>query len=64
MSLSIIRTPNIRLSLANMDVSPRGTVFMLSIPDAEPELEVVSTGQLVLKTTILTILNALVIEAF
>jgi hypothetical protein len=28
-----------RLSLANMEVSPRGTAFMLPIPDAEPELE-------------------------
>jgi hypothetical protein len=39
MSLSIMRTPNIRLSLANIDVSPRGTAFMLPIPDAKPELE-------------------------
>jgi hypothetical protein len=39
MSLSIMRTPNMRLSLANIDVSPRGTAFMLSIPNAEPELE-------------------------
>jgi hypothetical protein len=28
-----------RLSLANMEVSPRGMAFMLSILDAKPELE-------------------------
>jgi hypothetical protein len=39
MSLSIIRTPIIRLSLTNIDISPRGTAFMLPIPNAEPELE-------------------------
>jgi hypothetical protein len=39
MSLSMMRTPDMRLSLANMEVSPRGTAFMLPIPDAEPELE-------------------------
>ena len=39
MSLFIIRTPNIRLSLTNINVSPCGTAFVLSIPDAEPELE-------------------------
>jgi hypothetical protein len=39
MSLSMMRTPNMRLSLVNMDVSPYGTVFMLPLPDAEPELE-------------------------
>jgi hypothetical protein len=39
MSLSTIRTPNIRLSLTNIDVSPRGTAFMLPIPNTKPELE-------------------------
>ena len=39
MSLSTMRTPNIRLSLANMDVSPHGMAFMLPLSDAEPELE-------------------------
>jgi hypothetical protein len=39
MSLSIIRTPNIRLSFANIEVSSRGTAFMLPIPDAELELK-------------------------
>jgi hypothetical protein len=39
MSLSTMRTPDIRLSLANMDVSPRGMVFMLPLPNTEPELE-------------------------
>jgi hypothetical protein len=39
MSLSMMRTPDMRLSLVNMDVSPYGTVFMLPLPDAEPELE-------------------------
>ena len=39
MSLSTMRTPNIRLSLTNINVSPCGTAFVLSIPDAEPELE-------------------------
>jgi hypothetical protein len=39
MSLSTMRTPDMRLSLANMEVSPRGTAFMLPIPNAEPELE-------------------------
>jgi hypothetical protein len=39
MSLSTIRTPDIRLSLDYIENSPRGTWFLLSIPDAEPELE-------------------------
>jgi hypothetical protein len=39
MSLSTMRTPNMRLSLANIEVSPRGTAFMLSILDAKPELK-------------------------
>jgi hypothetical protein len=39
MSLSTMRTPDIRLSLINIDVSPRDTVFMLPLPDTEPELE-------------------------
>jgi hypothetical protein len=39
MSLSMMRTPDIRLSLTNMDVSPHGTAFMLPLPNAEPELE-------------------------
>ena len=39
MSLSTMRTPDIRLSLANIEVSLRGTAFMLPIPDTEPELE-------------------------
>jgi hypothetical protein len=39
MSLFIIRTPNIRLSLANIKVSPYGIAFMLPILDTKPELE-------------------------
>ena len=39
MSLSTMRTPDIRLSLINIDVSPRGTAFMLPLSNAEPELE-------------------------
>ena len=39
MSLSTMRTPNIRLSLANMDISPYSTAFMLPLPNAELELE-------------------------
>jgi hypothetical protein len=44
MSLFIIRTPNIRLSLANINVSPYGTVFILLIPNAKPELKGRYTG--------------------
>jgi hypothetical protein len=39
MSLSTMRTPKGRLSLDNMENSPRGTRFLLPLPDAEPELE-------------------------
>jgi len=39
MSLSTMRILDIRLSFANMEVSLRGTVFMLLIPDTEPELK-------------------------
>jgi hypothetical protein len=35
----MMRNSDIRLSLANIEVSPRGTAFMLPIPNAEPELE-------------------------
>jgi hypothetical protein len=39
MSLSTMRTPDMRLSLDYMENSPYGTRFLLPIPDAEPELE-------------------------
>jgi hypothetical protein len=39
MSLSTMRTPDMRLSLDHIENSPRGTRFLLLIPDAEPELE-------------------------
>jgi hypothetical protein len=39
MLLSMMRTPNMRLSLDYMENSPCGTQFLLPIPDAEPELE-------------------------
>jgi hypothetical protein len=39
MSLSTMRTPNMRLSLDHMENSPHGTRFLLPLPDAKPELE-------------------------
>ena len=39
MLLSMIRTPNIRLSLDHIENSPHSTRFLLLIPDAKPELE-------------------------
>ena len=39
MSLSTMRTPNMRLSLDHMENSPHGTRFLLPIPNAKPELE-------------------------
>ena len=39
MSLSTIRTPNIRLSFDHIENSPRGTRFLLPIPNTKPELE-------------------------
>jgi hypothetical protein len=39
MSLSTIRTPDIRLSLDHIENSPRGTRFLLPIPNTKPELE-------------------------
>jgi hypothetical protein len=39
MSLSTIRTPNMRLSLNYIENSPRGTRFLLSIPNTKPELK-------------------------
>ena len=39
MSLSTMRTPNMRLSLDHMENSPRGTRFLLPIPNTKPELE-------------------------
>jgi hypothetical protein len=53
-----------RLSLAHMDVSPRGIAFLLPILDAEPELEGRECSLLLGKMTILITLNALAIEVF
>jgi hypothetical protein len=39
MSLSIMRTPKGRLSLNNIENSPRGTRFLLPLPNTKPELE-------------------------
>jgi len=39
MLLSIIRTPNIRLSLNHIENSPYGTRFLLPLPNTKPELE-------------------------
>jgi hypothetical protein len=39
MSLSTMRTPDMRLSLNYMENSLRGTRFLLPIPNTEPELE-------------------------
>jgi hypothetical protein len=39
MSLSTIRTPNIRLSFDHIENSPRGTRFLLPIPNTKPELK-------------------------
>ena len=39
MSLSTMRTLNIRLSLNNIENSPRSTRFLLLIPNAKPELK-------------------------
>jgi hypothetical protein len=39
MSLSIIRTPNIRLSLININVSPYGTAFILPLFNIKLELK-------------------------
>ena len=39
MSLSTMRTPDMRLSLNHMENSPHSTRFLLPISNAEPELE-------------------------
>jgi hypothetical protein len=39
MLLSIMRTPKGRLSLNNIENSPRGTRFLLPLPNTKPELE-------------------------
>ena len=39
MSLSIIRTPDIRLSFVNINVSPYGMAFILPLSNAKPELK-------------------------
>jgi hypothetical protein len=39
MLLSIIRTPKGRLFLNNIENSPRGTQFLLPLPNTKPELE-------------------------
>ena len=39
MSLSMMRTPDMRLSLDYIENSPRGTRFLLPIPNTKPELE-------------------------
>jgi hypothetical protein len=35
----MMRTPDIRLSLAYIENSSRGTAFLLPLPNAKPEIE-------------------------